>query len=480
MTMSLNVDVGVSLPRISDSTLDRGAGRRATTSWYVIIYGMGNPSASATSADPIELLDRLSSPSRLGQRPGLDTIRGMLLDLGNPQDSLPIVHIGGTSGKGSTATIAASVLSAAGYRVGLHVKPHLERIEERFVVDGQAIPTDRLVALIRQIEPIARRWRPSWYELTVALAFEHFRAERVEVAVVEVGLGGTYDATNVVRPAVAVLTNVGLDHVDVLGNTVELIAADKVGIFKPDAPTVCGATQDSVRAIARRRCNDVASPLWLIDEDYSYQIVDIDDHGSRFDLRLPSRCLSDLTLKPLGAHQVANASTAVAACEALVARGITASSGAIRQALSSTSVPGRLAVLGGDPLLVLDGGHNPAKMAALGAALAAIFSNRPVVGVLAFKRGHDLVATLHEIVPYLDSAVLTTFDATTDFGRGQAVDPAEIEAALALSGVELPCTIVPDPVQAVKLAMSTTEAGRVVCVAGSLYLVGVIRAHFAD
>jgi dihydrofolate synthase/folylpolyglutamate synthase len=190
----------------------------------------------------------------------------MLGDLGDPHRALKIVHVGGTSGKGSTATIAAQILRSAGYRVGLHVKPHLEAVEERFVVDGSAIESARLVELIDQIAPIARRRKPTWYELTVALAFTHFRAERVDVAVVEVGLGGTYDATNVVHPAISVITNVGLDHTDILGDTVELIATDKVGIVKSGARTISGATQPSVRAIVRERCALVGSPLWLVDE----------------------------------------------------------------------------------------------------------------------------------------------------------------------------------------------------------------------
>jgi dihydrofolate synthase/folylpolyglutamate synthase len=433
---------------------------------------------STTLANPLELLDQLSSPSRLGQRPGLETIRGILGELGNPQDSYPIVHIGGTSGKGSTATIAAAILAAADYRVGLHVKPHLERVEERFVIGGQPIETSRLVELIRRVEPIARRWRPSWYELTVALAFEYFRDEHVDVAVVEVGLGGTHDATNVVRPAVAVLTNVGLDHVEVLGDSVEQIAADKVGIFKPGAPTVCGATQASVREIARRRCAEVGSRLWLVDEDYWYEVTQVDESGSHFNLRLPSGPLDDLFLQPLGIHQVANASAAVAACAALHERGLNVSAEEIRRALAKVAVPGRLEVLGGAPLLVLDGAHNPSKMAALAAALDAVFPRRRVVGVLAFKRGHDLLATLREIAPHLDSAILTTFDATTDFGRGQAVNPSDVEAALAASDVRLPRRIVLDPTEAVSAALTTSGSGQVVCVTGSLYLVGAVRARF--
>jgi dihydrofolate synthase/folylpolyglutamate synthase len=402
----------------------------------------------------------------------------MLSDLDNPHLDLKVVHVGGTSGKGSTATIVAEILRHAGYRVALHVKPHLENVEERFVVDGRAITSERLAKLIQDVAAVARRWRPTWYELTVALAFEHFRAENVGVAVVEVGLGGTYDATNVVQPAVAVLTNVGLDHIDILGDTVELIATDKVGILKPGAPTVSGATQESVRAIVQERANVVGSRLWLVGEQYSYDIAELSDRGARFSLRLPSRFLPNLEHSLLGAHQVANAATAVATCDALRDGDTLISEEAIREALRQATVPGRLEVLGGDPLLVLDGAHNPAKMEALGAALTDVYPGRAAVGVLAFKRGHDLPGTLKAIAPRLRAAVLTTFDAATDFGRGQAVDPAEIDAVLTALGVTLPRIVIRDPIQAVHTAYEWSGPGEIVCVTGSLYLVGVIRAHF--
>jgi dihydrofolate synthase/folylpolyglutamate synthase len=402
----------------------------------------------------------------------------MLRDLDNPHRDLNVVHIGGTSGKGSTATLVADILRLAGHRVGLHVKPHLENVEERFVVDGCAIETEPLAKLIRDVAPIARRWRPSWYELTVALAFEHFRAQKIDVAVVEVGLGGTYDATNVVQPAVAVLTNVGLDHVEILGDSVELIAMDKVGIIKPGATTVSGATQESVRAIVRERAQAVGSRLWLVGESYFYNVAELGESGARFDLQLPSRHLSDLRLALLGAHQVANAATAVAACEALAGGDAAVSEATIREALRRAAVPGRLEVLGGDPLLVLDGAHNPAKMEALGSALIDVYPCRAVVGVLAFKRGHDLPSTLRAIAPRLRAAVLTTFDATTDFGRGQAIDPAEIDATLMSLGVEIPRVVERDPILAVQRAICWSKPSEVVCVTGSLYLIGVVRAHF--
>jgi dihydrofolate synthase/folylpolyglutamate synthase len=276
---------------------------------------------------------------------------------------------------------------------------------------------------------------------------------------------------------VAVLTNVGLDHVEILGDTVELIATDKVGILKPGATTVCGATQESVRAIVRERSAAVGSPLWLVGDSYGYDIVELGERGSRFNLQLPKRHLTDLWLTLLGAHQVANAATAVAACDALVGEPPVPEA-KTREALKRAAVPGRLEVLGRDPILLLDGAHNPAKMEALSAALSDVYPNRAVVGVLAFKRGHDLPATLRAIAPRLRAAVLTTFDATTDFGRGQAVDPAEIDATLTSLGVDIPRIVERDPIQAVQQAMRWSKAGEIVGVTGSLYLVGVVRAHY--
>jgi dihydrofolate synthase / folylpolyglutamate synthase len=432
------------------------------------------PSVVGRSAS--ELLEELSVPTRLGSRPGLERIRALLDAVGSPQRGLKVLHVGGTSGKGSTATIAARLLGEAGYRVGLHVKPHLESVEERFVVDGQPIASDLLAERARAIAEVARTVQPSWYELTVALALQHFRRENVDLAVVEVGLGGTFDATNVIEASGVILTNVGLDHTEVLGDTVEKIATDKAGIIKPGAPVTSGVLQPSASRIVRERCAAQGAPLWQLGEDVRFAIRDLDAGGTRFDLHLPGADYADLFLAPLGAHQVANAALAVAAVARLADVGLRVEESALRRALRAVRVPGRLEVVGTRPLLVLDGAHNPDKMAALDQALAAIYPHRSIVGVLAFKRGHDLRATLAQIAPRLSRAVLTQFDSLTDYGRGQSVAPGEIAQLWEELGTPAPAIVEADPIRAVQRALAEAGPDDVVCVTGSLYLVGVIRS----
>ena len=447
--------------------------------YYAIIPGMRNrapPTVECQSTQTVtELLDRLTTPSRIGQRPGLEKISALLRDLGDPQRGLKIMHVGGTSGKGSTATMAARILQDEGYKVGLHVKPHLEEVEERLVVDGQAISSERLIQLIDRAAPFARSIGPSWYELTVAVAFAHFRDENVDVAVIEVGLGGTYDGTNVVDPSAVVLTNIGLDHTEVLGDTVDLIAADKVGIVKRGVPVVSGILQPSARGIVEARCRSVEAALWSVDRDFSFCLTRLGVDGSQFDLRLPTRQLAALQLRPLGAHQVANAAVAVAGVEALAPAGLSVSDTSIRRALAEVTVAGRFEIVREHPTLVLDGAHNPDKMAALTTALGALYPGRGVIAVVAFKSGHDVEATLRALDPLLKTAVLTRFDATTDFGRGQAIDPVTIDAALNHLGSSSRRIVEPDPIMACQRAMSVAGTGDLIVVTGSLYLVGVIR-----
>jgi len=424
---------------------------------------------------PDELLDELSVPTKLGTKPGLERVRALLEALDNPHRGLPVVHVGGTSGKGSTATVAAAILQAAGYRVGLHTKPHLQAVEERFVVDGAPISAEELVRLLEEAAPAARAVAPSWHELTTAVMLRHLRRRAVDVAVVEVGLGGTYDSTNVVEPLVTVLTNVGLDHTEVLGNTVEEIARDKVGIIKRGCVAVTGVRQPTVEGIVRRRCADLGVPLAGLAQEIRYRLHRSSGEGSTFDLEVPGRRLDDLRLGLVGRHQVENAALAVAAAVALEGRGFRVPDHAIRQALATVRVPGRVEVLRTRPTLVLDGAHNPDKMAALAAALRESFSWRRLIGVLAFKRGHDHQATMAALAPLLDVAYLTRFVAVTDFGRDTSQGLDGLAAAWRGLGSSAELALDDDPIRSVGAALARAEPDDVVCVTGSLYLVGQIR-----
>ncbi|MHB8645851.1 MAG: bifunctional folylpolyglutamate synthase/dihydrofolate synthase [Thermomicrobiales bacterium] len=419
----------------------------------------------------------LAHASPFGERPDLGRMRRLLALLGDPQVGLPVLHIGGTSGKGSTATIAAALLTAAGYRTGLHTKPHLRRVNERIVVNGAPIGDADLLALIEEAAPAARAVQPTWYEFTVALAFLHFRRIAVEIAVIEVGLGGAYDGTNVVQPLVAVLTNVGLDHTEILGDTVEEIARDKVAIIKPGCIAVTGVTQPSVVKIVGDRAASVGVPLWRL----GYEIwVDpsSDRHGpaaNRFDLKVNSHAYRRLQIGLLGTHQITNAALAIAATDALMSSGLKVSNDVVERTLPTVGIPGRLEVVSEKPTVVLDGAHNPDKMDALLTALPASFTYQRLIVVVAFTRRHDVAAMLARLALVVDHLVLTSFAMHGDFGPGQAIPPEEVAATLTTLDLRGTPEIVPDPIAAVEAARAWANADDCVCVTGSLYLVGAVR-----
>ncbi len=410
-----------------------------------------------------------------GTPPSLDRMHALLDRLGNPHVGLPIVHVGGTAGKGSTATMIAALLHAAGYRVGLHTKPHLAHVHERVRVDGTPISDTDLRALIADATDAARAVGPSWFELTVALALLHFRRVRADIAVIEVGMGGTWDGTNVVQPLVAVLTNVGLDHTEILGDTVEQIARDKVGIIKPGCVAVSGATQPGVRTIIAARAAAVGAPLWLSDREFEVEDVRRQVSGSRFALRLPERTYTGLYLPLLGTHQIANAALALAAAPALAPAGFAVPEDAVREALRTIHLPGRLEVVGRLPAVVLDGAHNPDKLDAVLAAVRDYLPHGRLIAVVAFTRRHDWGAMLARLAPVADRIVLTGFAAAGDSGPGASVPTADLETALAALPVRGDVLTEADPLTAVYAARAVAAPGDCVLVTGSLYLVGAVR-----
>lgn len=427
-----------------------------------------------------DLLWALAHASPFGEKPDLGRMRRLLRLLGNPHLGLPVLHIGGTAGKGSTATIAAALLAAAGYRTGLHTKPHLTHVNERIVVNGSPISDGDFRSLIEAATPAARAVSPTWYELTVALALLHFQRVGGDIAVIEVGLGGRWDGTNVVQPLVAVLTNVGLDHTEVLGDTVEAIARDKVAIIKPECIAITGVTQPTVCAIVEARARRVGVPLWRLGDEIVHTIHRTSHDGQRhggavFDLRIGARDRRDLHLGVIGAHQVTNAALAIAAMDALGSRGFAVPDDLVRRVLPTIRIPGRLEVVQRDPLLLLDGAHSPDKMRALLATIRDVFPHRRLIVVAAFTRRHDATAMLTLLAPVTDHLVLTSFTTYADFGPGHALAPEELAARWTAIPAHRGWTIEPDPLMAVAAARAMAQPGDCICITGSLSLVGAVR-----
>jgi dihydrofolate synthase/folylpolyglutamate synthase len=419
----------------------------------------------------------LSSASRGGRPPGLEPIQRLLSFFDHPELQLRTIHVGGTSGKGSTATFIAEILQAAGYNVGLFTKPHLVSVVERFVINGVPGSTEELMELLDQMEAASHAVRPTWFELLVALACLFFHRRGVDVAVIEVGIGGTFDVTNVVRPEVALLTNVGLDHTRILGGTIEQIAREKAGIIKFPSTVVSAVRQSTAISIVEERCRQVGVPLHLLDRDFAYTIRSLSAEGSCFDVEIGKRGYRQLRLSALGMHQVENATLAVATTAVLSEKGFPVAEPALRAALATAKLPGRLEVIHQKPLVVLDGAHSPPKMGALARAIGALFpEHHRFIGVLAFSEGHDAAVSLGSLAPLLDVAVLTTFSVDTDYGSRTAQQPQDLAATLSRLDESITLFTEPDPRKALAAALEIAGPLDLVCVTGSIFLVGQIRS----
>jgi dihydrofolate synthase/folylpolyglutamate synthase len=391
----------------------------------------------------------LASLQPLAMRFGLERMERALAALGHPEARLPILHVGGTNGKGSTCAMAAAALAEAGHAVGLYTSPHLVRFNERIQVRGAPIDDADLARAVDEVRR-ACPWheaggegdRLTYFEFATLAALVHFARAALDVAVVEVGLGGRFDATNAVRPRVTAIARIGLDHTQLLGDTVEQIAFEKAGIFKAGVPAVVHAHQppgalETLRAEAARR-------------------------GAPFEVAPPSW---DGPVALLGPHQRGNAALAAAALRALAAGGVAVPEAAIAAGIAGARWPGRLEDLGG---VLLDGAHNPDGAAALAASLAALHPGRPVELVFGVLADKDHAGMLRALAPA--ARRLHIVAPATPRARG-AGEVAGLARSLGAQADEHP-----DLASALACARAAAADGALVCVAGSLYLVGEARA----
>lgn len=398
----------------------------------------------------------------------LERITALLRRLGDPHRRLRSVHVGGTSGKGSTTALAEAVLRAHGLRTGLHQSPHIQALNERHRLDGRPAPTSLLCAAWPAVEDAIRAAADdtpfgiaSYFEAQVALSLHLFAAQAVDAAVVEVGLGGSLDATNVLCAEVAVLTNVGLDHTELLGDTPLKIATDKAGIIKPGQQVFSAATQPEVRDHLRQRCAQHGATLHLFGEGLSVTR----HHTDRFDVHLPGQDLTGLRVSMPGAFQAVNAALALGAARAFLGRDL--DEDATRAALAGVSLPGRAEVVQRRPLVILDGAHNPDKIR--GSAETVADHPGRTVAVVALKKGKDAADILPVIAAHADEVIVTQFKPK---GLWRSVPPEDLLPLL--PGARA----IDDPDEAVAAALDAAGPDDVVWVTGSLYLIGDVRGRW--
>lgn len=408
-------------------------------------------------------------PTRV-KAPTLERIQAMCRILGDPERAFPVVHLTGTNGKGSVAKMLTSLFLANGLSVGTYTSPDLERVNERLAKDDEPIDDEELVevlAALEMVEPMLGA-TPTRFELLTAAAFWWFADVAVDVAVVEVGLGGRWDATNVVEPAVAAVTNVSYDHVDILGPALADIAAEKAGIIKPGSQVVIGETHPELLEVFTSAAEGVgAGEIWVRGVEFDCTVNRLAVGGRLLDLRTPGGSYEEVYMPLHGSHQGDNAAVAVASAEAFF--GSPLSEEVVEQALGSVQVPGRLEVVGHDPLVVLDGAHNVAGIEALARALA---EDLPVdeesVAVMGMLQGRDPSA----MIQALASAGIRTIVACT--APSPRALPAEVIAEAARA-TGLAAMAVGSVAEAITLAMSRVPSRGRLVVTGSLYVVADAR-----
>lgn len=409
-----------------------------------------------------EALNYIHAVSWMGTVPGLERELELLERLGNPQAGMKVVHIAGTNGKGSTAAMLASVLTKAGYRTGLYTSPYIMRFNERIQVDGEQIPDADLCAVTEAVRPHADAMRdhPTEFELVTAIGFEYFRRRQCDIVVMEVGMGGEWDATNVVRDTeVAVLTNIGLDHTRVLGSTVWEIAKTKSGIVKPGRPCVLYRQQASVEMVIEEVCRDLCAPLAKVDFGALTPVSDGLD-GQRFHWKE----LKDLRIPLLGEHQLRNACTALTALTVLRGRGWAIPDEAIREGLASVRWPGRFQVLLKEPLFIADGGHNPQCLEALQRALRTYLPGRKLVFLNGCMADKDYREMFRYLLPFAEEFVTVTP------ANPRALPAGELAAWLASQGER--ATACETVEEGVRTALRKAGPDGAVCACGSLYMIG--------
>lgn len=405
------------------------------------------------------IMEYLSGLEKTGIIFGLDNIKSILNAINNPQEKLPFIHIAGTNGKGSVASMLSSILKCSGYRVGKYTSPHLIRFNERIVVDEKAIDDREVCELAESIKDriekqgIGKNF--SYFDFTTAMAFEYFYRQGVDIAVIEVGLGGRLDSTNVINPILCVITNVEIDHTDFLGVTVEEIAKEKAGIIKRDIPVITGASGIALEVI-EKRASELGSPVCRKDYEFSYR--KIKEHTIEFSYK--DKIYKDVFVNLKGDHQLFNASLALCAVCVLEEKGFHVTHDGIYGGLAKIDWPGRLEKIREAPEIILDGAHNTHAIKALIKFMREHYRERKKVIIFGVMADKDYKGMLNEITSEVDTIIFTmaeTRRALSPYILAKFVDK---------------CYITDCVLDALKTAKHIAREDDVILVTGSLYIVG--------
>jgi dihydrofolate synthase/folylpolyglutamate synthase len=408
-----------------------------------------------------KILKLMYSLKRFGIKLGLSTIREILKGLGNPQNNFSCIHVAGTNGKGSVASALASILNASGYKTGLYTSPHLVRFNERITINNQPISNANVIEAYKAVKQVHRGSRePTFFEFTTAMAFYEFDRQKIDWAVIETGMGGRLDATNIIKPALSIITNISVEHRKYLGNTIAQIAGEKGGIIKKNTPVIIGIKQKHAIAVVKEIASEKSAPVFRLGDDFKVKR----NKSGNFTYFGIENIWRNLKTGLLGNYQVDNAALVVAACEILNKKKASIPVKSIREGLVNNNWPGRLEVVSTNPLVILDGSHNLIAARNLSRYLSDNLSDRNITLVIGILDDKPYSAMLKSLLPICSRAIITSPKID------RALSP---EKLLAVAEDLIPdVTIIPDVGKAVDYAVKTSLPDDAVCIAGSLYVVG--------
>ncbi len=411
----------------------------------------------------------------------LDRMRNLLKKISNPHVKLRSVHIAGTKGKGSTAMMLASMLQACGYKVGLYVSPHITCIRERITVNGQKIPQREMTRLITQVAPHVEKMKddkPTFFEILTAIAFLHFKNQEVDLAVVETGLGGRLDSTNVLQPEVCGLTSISIDHTYQLGNGLADIAKEKAGILKADIPAISVPQDPAAKRVLKKVASEAKTKVMFTGDDieFSYRVESSRTHGchTRVCLTTPLSQFEHLPVPALGEHQAVNCGLALALLDQLKHKGLAIDDKRAIRGLQQVQLPGRMELLRTDPRLLVDGAHNAASIQALMRGIGQHIPYDSMVMVFGCAADKDIRGMLQQVATGADKLIFTPVPGST-----RSADPRDLaEAYTELSDGRV-AQIVDDLREALNVANSAVTREDLIVVTGSFYLVGEAKQLLA-
>ncbi|AMV35500.1 Folylpolyglutamate synthase [Pirellula sp. SH-Sr6A] len=412
----------------------------------------------------------------------LARMEALLESLGNPQSAAPVIHISGTKGKGSVAWLTAESLRRAGRRVGLYTSPHLEQLEERFVVNGVPVSPTQLVGAIDSIRKKLESWDesqlgiPTFFELTTAIAWFLFRELGCDVNVMEVGLGGRLDSTNVCRSLISVITSISFDHQAQLGNTIESIASEKAGIIKPGSHVIHGARHPDARRVIRDQAQSQRSELWELGTDFECHEQPKTAQQFDFQVHVAGNGLNGVPgvrLLMLGRHQMDNGSLAIAVCQKLNTFGWEIPESAYRQALEETQIPSRIELVSRQPDIIVDAAHNIASISSLIEALQTAYPTQKKTIVFASSKDKDYIAMLHQLMGFADQLIVTQYSNNPRFVPVELLEEEAKKAKVEFPKVDVLSAT--DSGIAMEYVRSQPQRDGLICFTGSFFLAAEVR-----